>query len=400
MIDLTKVLNISQEFIQNPYPSYSKMLSSNEPFWLPTSDQKGFDGIWLFSQYSQARFILKLDSDKISKQIEKIMPESVPTILDGTMLNTDPPNHQRLRKLASEAFSPSMLKNIEPRIRSITQTLVKKIKKNNATDFITSVALPLPVGIIAYMMGVPDCDQSLVQGWAIDILKGIDSSNKSQKIIDKQKKSHDDLSRYFTNLISLKDKNPDDSICSNLTQAFNNKKICFDELIKMCIFLLIVGYETTTGLIGNGLYCLLKYPDQLKLLRKNPDLLENAIEEILRFESPFQRTSFRVTANECQIGNVIYNPGQLIGIVIGAANRDPLIFQDPNSFDIKRTNNKHIAFGLGIHACLGSYLARLEAKICLDYLIKSFKNIELLEQPTWNSTSVIRNLSALKIICN
>lgn len=397
---MKNILSISPEFIQNPYPYYSEMLKSDEPFWLPTSDKNGFNGIWIFSKYTHADYILKLDSAKISKQIEKVVTSPTPTILDQTMLNMDPPDHRRLRKLGAEAFSPSILKNIEPKIISIADNIINKIKINSEIDFIKSVALPLPVGVIAYMMGVPDNEQELVRDWAVDILSGIDSSNNSKEgVLATQKNAYDSLLQYFTNLISLKDKKPDDSITSNLVLAFKNRIISFEELVKMCIFLLIVGYETTVGLIGNGLYCLLRHPNQLHLLRNDSNLIDNTIEEMLRFESPFQRTSFRVTVSECQIGNNLYRSGEQIAIAIGAANRDPLIFKNPDLFDITRSKNNHIAFGLGIHACLGAYLARLEAKILLNLLLKSFKHIELLETPIWNNNSVIRNLSSLKISC-
>ena len=393
-----KIIECNSYFIRNPYPYYADMLNAEAPIWLPATDKKEFDGIWLFSKYIDAEHILKLGSDNISKQIEKIIPNPTPSILDKTMLNMDPPEHRKLRNLASKAFSTSALSSIEPKIKEIADSLLKKAKLKNKIDFIKEVALPLPVGVIAFMMGVPDDDQENVRGWAVDVLNGIDSSNNSIKgVLENQRNGYQNLSNYFISLIAKKDSNPDDSVCSKLNLAFKEKQISFEELVRMCVFLLIVGYETTVGLLGNGLYCLLRNPKQLYLLKSDLSLLDNAIEEMLRYESPFQRTSFRVTVKGCLIGRHTYNAGEQIGVVIGAANRDPSLFENPDVFDITRIKNKHIAFGLGIHSCLGAYLARLEARILFTLLLCSTNQIELAEQPIWNNNSVIRNLNSLKI---
>ncbi len=388
----------SPSFLSDPYPVYRQLRDMDDPYWLPNTQPIKSHGMWLFSRYDEVANILKLNGP-LSKQISRVrLPEDTMP-MDFTMLQQDPPEHTRLRNLVKQAFTPERIKALEHRIGQITDELITRITTRTTGDFVTDIALPLPLMVIASLMGIPFKEHGTFGRWITSILVGFDSVIANTEILNRQKLATHDLINYFNQLIEKRRHEPRDDLISALIEAHDNQdKLTADELLGMCILLLVAGYETTVNLLGTGLYALLRHPEQFDLLRQNPEYLPSAIEEMLRFESPLQRSTFRITTEDCELGGKQFLKGEQICAVIGAANRDPAQFPQPDTFDITRTPNRHLAFGLGIHTCLGATLARTEALITFGRIIEYLPDIWLAtEKPEWNVTTYFRGLRTLPV---
>jgi len=393
LIDLS-----SPEFLTDPYPVYRQIREMDEPYWLPNTQPIKSDGMWLFSRYDEAANILKLNGP-LSKQITRVrLPEEI-TPLDLTMLNQDPPEHTRLRNLVKQAFTPERIKALETGIGRIADELITRMSDKETGDFIEDFALPLPLRVIADLMGVPYNDRDMFCRWITSILTGFDSVTANTEKLVRQKLAMQELASYFNQLIVYRRQQPSDDLITALIEAHDHHdKLTADELLGMCILFLVAGYETTVNLLGCGLYTLIRHPEQFRMLRQHPEYLSSAIEEMLRFESPLQRSTFRITTDTCEIGGKQLRAGEQICAMIGAANRDPSQFHQPDAFDISRTPNRHLALGMGIHICLGATLLRTEARIAFDRIIARLPNIQLAtEKQEWNTTTFFRGLRTLPV---
>lgn len=390
----------SQEFADNPYPTYRYLQEMEKPYWHShIQSNSTSQGMWLFTKYRHVTEVLK-ESNTVSKQVLRVRaPENI-TMMDYNMINQDPPDHTRLRKLVNKAFSPEQIKNLAPRIEKIVDDLIIKIKQNKQPDFVEDFARPLPMIIIADFLGVPFEDHIAFCKWSSQILRGYDSGVDSTDNFVSYRGAIKEMSDYFSDMIEKRRKNPSNDLISLLAEAHDNEdRLNSAELISMCNLLLISGHETTTNMISAGLLTLLSNPDQFQLLKENPELLPSAVEEILRYESPIQRATFRITTKECILGGHQLKEGEQLAAVIGAANRDPEYFENPDKFDITRSPNRHIAFGVGIHFCLGTFLAKTEANIGFGKLIKEFPNMKLAnDTPKWNDRKLFRALTSLPIL--
>jgi len=248
-------------------------------------------------------------------------------------------------------------------------------------------------------MGVPREDLDKIRIWSITLGMGLDSANADTAIIQQQQSAMQEFLSYLTHLIEKRRNQPNNDLISILISAHDNEgKISDHELLSMCFVLLFAGHETVTNLLGNGMLCLLHHPEQFTLLRHHPEYLPSAIEEMLRFESPFQRSTCRITTEDCEIGGKRLGKGEEVCAIIGAANRDPMKFPEPDKFDIQRTPNRHLAFGLGIHICLGLNLARTEATIGFKQILESMPDIQLAdEKPSWRPNTFARGLQSLPV---
>lgn len=386
-------------FISDPYPGYRQLRETEEPYWLShTQSNSSSPGLWLFSRYADVVEILKV-SGPLSKQISRVRPPEDIKPLDLSMLNQDPPEHTRLRNLVKQVFTPERLKTLEPRIGQITDELITRMRTRASGDFMADFALQLPVMVIAELLGVPPEDDEIFRRWSGKIIAGYDSVVTNTEVLGQQEAAMQELINYFNQLIKKRRQQPRDDLISALIEAHDHHdKLTGGELLGMCILFLIAGFETTVNLFGSGLFTLLRRPEQFELLRQHPEYLPSAIEEMLRFESPLQRATFRITTEACELGGKQLRQGEQICAVIGAANRDPQQFPQPDTFDISRTPNRHLAFGLGIHTCLGATLARTEARIAFGRILECLPHIRLAtETPEWNAITFFRGLRTLPV---
>lgn len=344
-------------FLEDPFPFYEmgRMMSP-----LLLDDQK----MWLVFGYNDITGILK-DQATFSSDFN---PARTAAEGNPSMLGTDPPVHSRLRGLVSQAFTPKMIDQWAPRIRQRTVELLEPIAATGRMDVVRDLAYPLPVMIIAELLGVPPEDREKFKAWSSIIIATLgtgldgDEAPLPQEVFD-------EITAYFSAIADARRANPKDDLISGLVAAeVEGTKLNMDELIQMLILLLVAGNETTTNLIGNAVQEFIAHPDELQRVLDEPALLPSAIEEVLRFHSPVQATVRRAT-RPVEVHGKQIEKDQAIVTWLAAANRDPEIFPDPMRFDVTRTPNKHLSFGLGIHFCIGAPLARMEARIALEELL-------------------------------
>ena len=315
------------------------------------------------------------------------------------MLFLDPPDHTRLRALVNKAFTPRAVNALEPQIRGIMGGLLDDIDDPGGFDLMPAVAQPLPVIVIAEMLGVPPQDREQFKTWSAQRARLLEPT-----IGRREREAGAAASRafdaYFRKIIEARRADPRDDILSALVQAEDEgERLTERETLNMLRLLLIAGNETTTNLIGNGVLALLRSPDQLRRLRDDPALIPSAVEELLRFDSPVQ-TDFRRVLEDCEVNGFPVRKRDNVVLLMGAANRDPDAFDDPDRLDVGRDQGPHLSFGRGIHHCLGAPLARLEGRIALEMLLERFAVIGLAtHRPRFRRTIVLRGLESLPIRC-
>jgi cytochrome P450 len=299
-----------------------------------------------------------------------------------SFLSLDPPDHTRLRRLVSKAFTPRTVARLEPRIRAITDQLLTAAAAAGQLEVVSQLAYPLPVRIISELLGVPVEDHPRFAGWSARLAHslqpgfGIDPA-VAQAREDAAQVASDEFAVYFRELIAIRRAQPAQDLLSEMIAAEDGgEKLTEDELIATCVLLLVAGHETTVGLISNGILALLRHPGQLALLRRDPSLAADAVEETLRYDAPVQMTA-RVARGGIQVGKVAAPDGALVLLLLAAAGRDPRVFADPDKFDIRRGATGHLAFAAGPHFCLGAPLARLEAAIALESFARRVKRPRL-----------------------
>jgi cytochrome P450 len=386
----------SPEFLADPYPMYRRLIKQTPVFWLPHANAPG--GMWCIARYNDIAFVLR--EAPIFKDTSRIAPPDTLTPLDRAMLQRDPPDHTRLRRLASHAFTPRRVQSLEPHIERMSLDLLERIRERGTADFIADYARPLPIMVIAELLGVPFEDHDRFSVWSDQIMAGSDSVLGSEDAVRASQEAMASLVAYFASLIEQRRQRPRDDLISALIAARDAEdRLSEDELLGMCVLLLIAGHETTVNLIGNGLLTLLRHPEQLNLLRRQPEYLTSAIEEMLRYESPVQRSTPRFAAEPFAIGGERIEAGQQISLMFGAANRDPAHFSAPDRFDITRQPNPHLGFGMGIHYCLGAPLARIEARVAFTHILERLPAIRLAtDTPAWKPVTWLRGLKSLPVI--
>ncbi len=283
-----------------------------------------------------------------------------------SFLSLDPPDHTRLRRLVSKAFTPRMIARLEPRIRALTSELLAAAAGAGELEVVSQLAYPLPVRIISEMLGVPIEDYPRFAGWSARLVHSLQpgfglDSEAAASMAEAAQVASDEFAEYFRGLIAARRARPAADLLSDLIRAEDNGEMLTEtELIATCVLLLVAGHETTVGLISNAILALLRHPDQLALITANPDLAADAVEETLRYDAPVQMTA-RVARGGMQVGDIDAPDGALVLLLLAAAGRDPEAFPDPDRFDLRRGATGHLAFAAGPHFCLGAPLARLEA---------------------------------------
>jgi cytochrome P450 len=338
----------------DPFPWF-KLMRESAPVFLDPHQHT-----WSVFNYNDVQRVLSEHSVFSSQFIGSDQP------LDSSMISMDPPRHRQLRTLVTLAFTPRTIARLEPRITEIVNELLDKVAPLGKMDVINHLSTPLPVTVIAELLGIPLADRANFKLWSDQLVGAVPSYGKNPQ---------KEMSHYFKWIIEKRRKEPqDDLISALLTAQIDGKHLTEQELMGFCVLLLVAGNETTTHLIGNALWCFDDHPEAWAELRANPALLPDAIEEVLRYRSPV-KMMFRVTTQDTRIGDKDIPAGSGVTAWIGSANRDEAQFPNAETFDIHRSPNRHLAFGYGIHFCLGAPLARLESKIALGILLERFASI-------------------------
>jgi cytochrome P450 len=315
------------------------------------------------------------------------------------MLLQDPPHHTRLRSLVSQAFTAARVTLLEPRIEVIARELIDRIARTGTFDFMAAFAEPLPVIVIAELLGVPSEDRQMFCAWSSRLVAGTGMTASAAEL-QLFRQASADLTQYLAEQIRHRRRHPGDDLISSLVAARDQEgRMTEAELLGSCVLLLMAGNETTVNLLGNGMLTLLRHPQQLEWLRKHPEQLASAIEEMLRFESPVQRALLRVVTETVTIGRTTIEAGDRVSAILGAANRDPAQFPDPDRFDPGRTPNRHLAFGAGMHFCLGAVLARAEARIGFGQILTRLPTLRLVQgAAVWRTHPMFRGLQQLQLV--
>ena len=316
--------------------------------------------------------------------------------LGTSMLRSDPPDHTRLRKLVSKAFTPNAVSALAGKIEGLVEEQLDAVAASGEMDVIRDIAYPLPVIVIAEMIGVPREDQARFKHWSTEIVKSIGFSDIHSERASVM--AGRELRAYFREMAEQRRDDPRDDLMSGLLAAEEEgDRLTLPEVFNLLELILLAGNETTTNLIGNGILALLRNPDQHEALKGDPSLLQSAVEEMLRYDCPVQATS-RIALEDLDFGGARVRKGQSVMLLIGSANRDPAKFDDPDRFDVRRSPNEHIAFGHGVHFCLGSNLARLEARAAIGALVERFPSMKLAtDRPRWRHNIILHGLDELPV---
>lgn len=367
---------LDRDFLDNPYPVYH-LLRQHDPV------RRMPDGSWFLTRYDDLQAVYR-DNKTFSsdKQVEFTAKYGAGTPLHRhhttSLVFNDPPLHTRVRRLLAPAFTPRALKLLEHRFEALVARMLDRAEKQGGMDVIADFASALPVEIIGDMLAVPHEDRHLLRDWSLAILGALEpvltpqraeEGNRAVTEFETYLEKH--IADWETRMAAREAEDAYGDVLSALIRGETGDKLSPAELVQNCIFLLNAGHETTTNLIGNGIAALLEWPGEKQRLIADPALIKTAVEEFLRFESSNQLGNRRVVART-EIGGVTFEPGDLVTLCIGAANRDPAQFPDPDRLDVGRMPNRHLAFGAGIHACAGMSLARLEGQIAVQQLLARF----------------------------
>lgn len=405
---MTTVMNLDilePAFLANPYPTF-KYLRTESPVH-PIILRDG-SRAWLITRYDDA--ISVMQDRRFAKDFRQLMAPSelaqMPYQQDGlnllstTMLDFDPPNHTRLRTLVQKAFSPQMVERLHSRIQEIADGLLDAVEHQEGMDLIEDYALQLPIAVIAHMLGIPLEDRNKFRNWSNEVIMD-DMSPESQKHLVGVVKEFTD---YLSQIFAQRRIHPQDDMISYLIQAEEaGDKLSEQELYSMVFLLLVAGFETTVNLIGNGMLALFQHPQQLDLLKQHPELIDSAIEEFLRYTGSVEYATIRYTTEDVEIRGTKIPAKEQVIVVLASANRDERKFTNPDTLDIQRTDNRHIAFGYGIHYCLGALLARMEGKIAVNTLLRRIPNIDLnvlMNQLEWRPSLVARGVISIPVKFN
>lgn len=420
-MDSLSLINLQNENVRaNPYPFYETLRTHDPIHW---DNEMGF---WVFTRYddiaalylderfSRAQGLMR-NFERLSDREQKTA-QPVYHSFSKTVFYSDPPQHTHLRGLMNHAFTPRYVERLRPFIQQTVNELLDAAK--HETDIIQALAYPLPVMVIAELIGLPASDRAKFKAWSDDLFAILGAvKNKPQHLLERAAQSLGEMTEYIKNLANKRRDNMGEDLLSILLSVSDGHKcpvphhasgglirepvasatLTEEELVANINILLSTGHETTTHLIGNGILALLQHPDQLNLLKENPTLLDCAIDEILRYDNPVQIT-YRSALEDAEIRGKRIRKGDLVNTILGSANRDPERFNNPNVFDITRSEGRHLSFGLGIHYCIGAPLVRLEAEIAFETILRRFPNLQLKSDILeWQEHPIFRGLKELRV---
>ena len=390
------------EFRADPYPVYARLRAERPVVRVRTPRFDSF----LVTRYDDAR--QALSDPRLSKDLYRagdtylqVFGEKARQI-NTNMLNSDPPGHTRLRRLVTQAFTPRRIEAMRPRVEEIVEQLLDRITPLGRTDFVDDVALRLPLAVIGHLLGIPEADhEEILSG--TQVIRTVGTGGRSpQEDRAAIGAAQERLHAYFTALVAAKRREPGDDLVSALIAARDEHgSLSEAELVSSTFLLLFAGYQTTSDFLGNAVVALLTNPDQLALLRAEPERLPDAVEELLRFDGSVPVSSFRFATEDLEIGGVAIPAGSIVTVVLSSASHDPALVEDPDRLDVTRTDVAHLAFGHGIHYCLGTALARMEATTALRRVLVRLPDLRLdvpVEELQWlPAASAFRGLLSLPL---
>ncbi|MBG9792801.1 cytochrome P450 [Paenibacillus dendritiformis] len=389
----------SSDFKDHAYALYEK-LREHDPLHriiLPNGRTA-----WIVTRYKDA--VAALKADHLKKNLfqfvtpdEMGLPPSQMDLMTRHMLNSDPPDHTRLRGLVQKAFTPRMIERLKDRIQGIADGLLDQMEDQASMELIQDYAYPLPIIVISEMLGLPSEERDQFRQWSHALVSAINVPEKYQRIGSEI----DAFTDYITALIGQRRRDPKEDLLSLLVQAESEgDSLSEKELISTILLLIIAGHETTVNLIGNGIFTLLTHPDELDTLRNTPSLMDSAIEELLRFMGPVEFATNRWIGEDYEWNGKLISKGDMVLVALASANRDPEFFKQPDRLNLSRERNHHIAFGMGIHHCLGAPLARLEGRIAISTLLRRRSGMKLAVPPErleWQPTYLMRGFASLPL---
>ncbi len=382
---------VSDEFLDDPYPLLRQLQEEDPVYWSESI------GGWIVTRYDDVvptfRDVAHFSNyGRFAKTVEYLPPADRQRLApfenhyrQKSLLQSDPPDHTRLRALMTKPFSATNIEAMRPKIKKIVNDVLDSVEPRGQMDVIRDLAYPLPFSVLGTIMGLPDERQNEIKHWADEILLFQGVNRPPVALLERSQTALLAMRTFLTDLVNEKRRHPADDVISQMVAAeAEGNRLTEQELVYTCVTIMGAGHETTTSLIGNGLYTILSHPEQWRKLRQNPSLLNSAIEEMLRFESPVARQP-RVIKDDIELGGKKLLKGQVAFQMLNAANRDPAYFADPDTFNIERQNNKHLAFGMGIHFCLGAGLARTEAQEVFKAIMERLPEIQLVsEKAVWD----------------
>ncbi|MDL4813811.1 cytochrome P450 [Actinomadura opuntiae] len=393
----------SAEFVANPYPVFETLRAERPVFFHEATGQ------WVVSRYEDVDALLRdrrlgrsylhvAGHEEFGQEPEAEFLKPFWDLIRAGMLDVEPPTHTRLRRLVSKAFTARMVEGLRPTIRRLAGELAGALAAEGGGDLIAAVAEPLPVTVIAEMLGVPAADRPLLRPWSADIC-GMYELNPPEEAQRTAVRAAVEFSDYLRELARSRRKEPRDDLISALAQVVDDgDRLTEDELIGTCVLLLNAGHEATVNATGNGWWTLFRNPGELERLRRDGSLVPTAVEELLRYDTPAPMFE-RWVLEDVTVAGVDIPRGAEVALQFASANRDPEVFADPDRLDLARDPNPHITFGLGIHYCLGAPLARIELAESLAALLRLAPDLRLVSEPEWKPGFVLRGLQALHVEC-
>jgi cytochrome P450 PksS len=402
MMNTAQQVNIlSPEFKSNPFPLLSRLRAERAVCRVTLPDKTP---VWLVTRYEDVKTLLT-DERFAKSRYNALTPEQlrkqpwIPPMfrpLERTMLDLDPPDHTRLRQLVHKAFTPRLIERMRERVQTLANELLDAAARRSEMDLIRDYALPLPMTIITEILGVPIPDRDKFHKWS-KVIVSVDQFNANWRVIPAIWM----FNRYLRRFFKVRHADLRDDLVSALIQGEEaGDRLSEDELLAMVFLLLVAGHETTVNLIGSGTLELLQHPDQMEKLRRDPTLIKSAVEELLRYTAPVFMSTERYAREDVTIQGMTIPRGEMTLGVIGSANRDGTVFENPDTLDIEREPNKHLSFGQGTHYCLGAALARLEAQIAINTLLERMRKLRLKGSPEslrWRRSLILRGLEALPV---
>ncbi len=384
--------------LADPYPLYARLCEEDPVHW----DQ--FLHCWVVTRYADVHQVLhsfsadRTPSPEVMRSLGLGHIEPIAAVMVKQMLFLDAPDHTRLRKLCSTAFTPRRVELLEGRIETIANDLIDKVIANKRMDVIADFAAPFPSIVTAHLLGVPAEDHAQLKAWSADFAEMLGNFQHNPERIDRVLKSVAEMTDYFRRAVREEERPLPEGLIRSLVEAeIDGNRLSEEEVIANTIVTMVGGQETTTNLIGNGLLTLLRQPDKLAELRDNPEIAESAIEELLRFETPSQHTG-RICREDTIMGGKLIKKGDAVMAVMAAGNRDPRRFADPDTLDLRRTDNRHLAFGWAAHFCFGAPLARMEGRIAFTTLLRRLPELALGEgKLSWRENLGLRGLKSLPV---
>jgi cytochrome P450 len=387
----------------DPYPFYAQLRSQDPIHW---DEELGF---WVLTRYADIASVyhdprfsraqgLRRGFERLP-QTEQVIAEPVYRSFSKTMFYSDPPYHTHLRGLVNSAFTPNAVEQMRPHVQRTVDILLDAVQTHKKWDVIHDFAYPLPILVIAQMLGLPAEERGRFKTWSDDLFAILGSVPHAPELMERAALSLTELTSYITTLGERRRKQPQEDLLSALVEAVEGgEHLTQEELVANIIILLSAGHETTSNLIGNGLLALLQHPDQMQKLRDRPGLVASAVEEMMRYDNPVQ-IAYRSAAEDVKIGDKYIRKGHLVNSILAAGNRDPEHYSEPDRFDITRDEGKHLGLGLGIHFCLGAPLLRLEAQIAFASILRRFPRLKLAtENLEWQEHPIFRGIKSLPVI--